>query len=534
MKFINTKKKVISFMLCAVMVISSFALNVSAEGEALDFTNQIAVSTDLYGGVYNTLGYKTNRRIDSAGMEEDYQGMCTTGYIPWKTGDVIRLANVVPTGSKTPYVALYDANKKFQYVYEFNEYFSLVTQNVYKGTFGAGSSTAYVRFSIGYIDEKSAITVNEAVSANEDMDVTIKKVLESWGIESVADYVEPEAERVAKIILEKMNDECLVGAFVSDIHYDINKEYTKTAVKNAADGIEAVRKLVPIDFFANLGDNGEKKSDFTAVHKAFYNSTLGLDGYYLRGNHDGSAYNAGYGEGYEDFVTDDNVYNYLGAHNKNHVVNPDDRRGTYGYKDYDDLRLRMIYVNTTDLYDNDYLNQKANVYVSPTQVEWIKNKALDFTEKDNPTAWKVLVISHAPLDWNSSTKQILTLLDEYQKQGGAKVIGNIHGHIHNCNTNFIGESRMGRFAIPQLCAGRYNEDSSYEGMAKWSDFAPDGQTPIYYYKGKNDATDTQFCFVVIDLKNEKFYAINYGVTKAVTDDGSYQTKVELREIPFVG
>lgn len=352
----------------------------------------------------------------------------------------------------------------------------------------------------------------------------------------VTDYVVTEAETVADLILEKMNANCLVGAFVTDIHLERNQTATETAIKHAGMGINEIRKLTPLDFVANLGDNCESEDSHKFIYKSLYNAILGTDSFWLRGNHDGSAYNFSDDTGYEYLVTDDEVYKFIGAKNKGHVINADDRKGMYGYKDYEDLRLRIIYLNTSEVFENSISSSTANVIMSATQINWLQNTALDFTGKTDIDKWKVLVLSHTPLDWNTSTQQAVTVLDNYASSGsGAKIIGNIHGHVHNCNVGTIGTSKIARIAIPQVCADRYNEySSSGSSYAKWGEFAEDGTTPIYYYKGTGNATDTMFCVVVIDCENEKFYAITFGATTASTSDGSYTKNVRIREVSFDG
>lgn len=369
-----------------------------------------------------------------------------------------------------------------------------------------------------------------------DKSEIVNDVVSKTRIDVVPDYVITEAETVVDLILEKINANCLIGAFISDIHLENNQTATETSILNAAFGIKEIRKIVPLDFVANLGDNCESEASHKFIHKALYNAMLGIDSFWLRGNHEGSAYNYSDAEEYKYLVTDDEVYKFVGVNNKGHSINADDRKGMYGYKDFEDLRLRVIYLNTSEVFDNNISNENPNIVMSTTQIEWLRNSALDFSSKADVAKWKVLILSHAPLDWNTSTQQAVTVLDEYvSSNSGAKIIGNIHGHLHNCNVGTIGTNKIPRFAIPQICADRYNEYSSDgDSYAQWGDFAEDGTTPIYYYKGENNSTDTMFCVVIVDCENEKIYAINFGVTAAVTLDGSYTKNVRVREISFDG
>lgn len=65
--------------------------------ERTSYTNQIPISTDTNGSIYNGTGYKTESRCNSSGAVVDLTGGSNppfvTGFIPCKQGDVIRLKN---------------------------------------------------------------------------------------------------------------------------------------------------------------------------------------------------------------------------------------------------------------------------------------------------------------------------------------------------------------------------------------------------------------------------------------------------------
>ena len=54
-------------------------------------TNQIPISTDINGNIYNGIGYKDNARITSSGAEGTLDGAFLTGFIPVTAGDTIYL-----------------------------------------------------------------------------------------------------------------------------------------------------------------------------------------------------------------------------------------------------------------------------------------------------------------------------------------------------------------------------------------------------------------------------------------------------------
>ena len=54
------------------------------------YTNQIPISKDASGNIYNVVGYKTGYRLNSSGAETAASDHAVTGFISFKLGDVIR------------------------------------------------------------------------------------------------------------------------------------------------------------------------------------------------------------------------------------------------------------------------------------------------------------------------------------------------------------------------------------------------------------------------------------------------------------
>lgn len=89
--------------------------------KAISFTNQVPISTDTDGSIFNGVGYKENVRLSSSGgiSSSAQNGSVTTGFIPWY-GDTTYLRmkgvhwvdvyDVVSIGHY--YIIPYDANKK--------------------------------------------------------------------------------------------------------------------------------------------------------------------------------------------------------------------------------------------------------------------------------------------------------------------------------------------------------------------------------------------------------------------------------------
>lgn len=88
--------------------------------KAQTYTNQVPISTDTDGSIFNGVGYKENVRLSSSGgiSGSAQNGSVTTGFIPFKVTDVMRLKGVewVDTSAESGkhyYFNYYDANKNF-------------------------------------------------------------------------------------------------------------------------------------------------------------------------------------------------------------------------------------------------------------------------------------------------------------------------------------------------------------------------------------------------------------------------------------
>ena len=88
--------------------------------KAITFTNQVPISTDTDGSIFNDVGYEENVRLSSSGgiSGSAQEGSVTTGFIPWY-GDttVLRMKGVEWLNATANYgghyyIMFYDANKK--------------------------------------------------------------------------------------------------------------------------------------------------------------------------------------------------------------------------------------------------------------------------------------------------------------------------------------------------------------------------------------------------------------------------------------
>ena len=167
-------------------VTGDIVINVTTEAAVAAYTNQIPISTDTDGTIFNGIGYKQGYRINSSGNVVDVAagGVSTdwfvTGFIPVKGGDIIRFSGayvegnsggvnnrqydsskVAETLSFTPYSFvdnLATAKSLFK-ACDYNE----DEQRLYSFTLKDNVEAGYMRFTLLGNSADAVITVNEEI-----------------------------------------------------------------------------------------------------------------------------------------------------------------------------------------------------------------------------------------------------------------------------------------------------------------------------------------------------------------------------------
>lgn len=154
------------------------------------YTNQVPISTDASGNIYNGTGYKDKARLSSSGSEKtgaDGEYCTAFGYVPVKGGDTIRFCAQENNGNyvnwnnanqAANYICVYDASFKFLYAGNSNGDYSTSTfvesmsrdGNISVIKLKEVSSIAYFRMSVygdysinGINGSTAIITVNEEI-----------------------------------------------------------------------------------------------------------------------------------------------------------------------------------------------------------------------------------------------------------------------------------------------------------------------------------------------------------------------------------
>lgn len=141
--------------------------------EAQKYINQLPISKDVNGNIYNSIGYKAGYRISASGEEKTSTLHSITGYIPFTYGDTLYgTADTIAGNTGNGNIAAYTSNHTFiQGVYFNNSYGMITTDDNGVWAFNpvgkSGDSNfakmAYVRVTGTTFTDASIITVNQPI-----------------------------------------------------------------------------------------------------------------------------------------------------------------------------------------------------------------------------------------------------------------------------------------------------------------------------------------------------------------------------------
>lgn len=571
-----------------------------------------------YVGENGEDGYKVKTRISSDGTETGSETYAVTGFIPCKVDAIIRTKNIEfdpnstnskiylynATFSSITYVAGGSATKHITSI--------LNDENNIEGSIAqasAGSSpltdtVAYIRIS-GLFNDTAIVTINEPLEPTtttetgwhnthhafipadyEDEIISLENRTTSLenrvdelsiGNNGVLTYVAEEAKRVAGIVQANRTVGSLTFTAMSDLHVedrsissdDVSYEQNRitnnlTSCRDAGLGLLELQKHLKLDFAAMLGDYSytplestveQVKKDLSYVKRSMTEGMKDIPNIWCTGNHDINYVSTG-----DRRMTEDELYAYLTSNNKGTIQDGEHIGRNYGYIDFENQKIRCIYLNTIDALDypdNPYGTADDASEITAIQTQWLVDVGLNLTKKTEPTKWGIVLLSHHCL---SIFPQVTTVLTAY-KDGTSgsvdvetnkitttvtynftsinrgEVICAIHGHNHNFNYRKISSEKwteiteenawLWSIGVPATETTRDNEvaSNSDKTYAKFfGEFDSEGNA-VYYEKTQGTATSTSFCVITIDRVNRKVHAIPYGAGS--TDAEGKDTKREI-------
>lgn len=331
-------------------------------------------------------------------------------------------------------------------------------------------------------------------------------------VDTIPDYVVEEAEAtISKVFSHGILGRTIRFIAISDTHEDSAKSYNSQITvsnKHAGQAIKYIADRIGLDFVAHLGDASSCGSwtsnydfdvlcnDIKNINKFVFSGVRGIKTAFVTGNHDMMSANG-------VSLLNSRAYTLFGSL----CSGSKDRTGGWGYFDLEDAKVRVIYLNTSDS-----PNSVAYLALTQAQKNWLCETLIDVNTKDDADEWKVILLSHAPLDFreaNISTDILLPYVNgesynsySFNGKNSAKIISNIHGHVHCFSYGYIAD-KIRRFTIPNACFVGANHYGSRTEYADWAD-------TVTYNKTANSGKDTSFSLVTIDLDSGKCYVDNYG------------------------
>lgn len=390
-----------------------------------------------------------------------------------------------------------------------------LTQAKASGEFDGKDGTSVT---VKSVSESTADGGSNVVTFSDGTTLTVKNGSKGnpGSSESIPSYVVTEAESVIDRVVAAQGSRTFTLAAISDMHYG-NNNY-KDGIIHACQALKYIDERVKLDAVAVLGDYtdgypttniADAMVDFKAIN-SMLDKLRFAENLRLMGNHDYYADNVPITRRLIQSYSDGVVWG--------------NRLGGYFHKDFDDYKIRIICPNTNEINPMDTSTNKPSSGLSMTtaQVQWLIN-TMDMSGKSDAEEWGILILSHHPLDYWTYDYQYLCdhVLDAYKKgsswSGGgvscnfsgknkAKLIGNIHGHIHNLLTDYMFKggstgnvkTEVYRSCVPNACYGRENQ---YDGA--WAETTT-------YTKTQNTADDTAFMVYVINLDKFTVNGICYG------------------------
>ena len=348
--------------------------------------------------------------------------------------------------------------------------------------------------------------------------------------DNVPSYVIEESESVlTKAFSHKNLGRTIRFIAVSDAHNDegnVSHDYTQISNKHCGQAVKYISDRIALDFVSFLGDGtwagvatvdnyaAQLKDDIQQMNGFLSEGFRGIPNIRLVGNHDQILLTDGYR------IQNDGAYNFFGRYNAGHKV----ENTNYGYYDIEDSKVRIIYLNTSDTVDK----TSAGTLLSMLQDQknWLCETLIDVNTKTDANEWKIILLSHAPLDM-ANFEIDSSLLLAYTNGGtygsytftnhSAKIICNFHGHVHCYSYGYI-QDKIRRATIPN---SNFYDNNHYKGNTKYTQWTDE----TTYAKTQNSRTDTSFSLVTIDLDNEICYIDNYGAGIDRTFSVSYKKAV---------
>ena len=326
-------------------------------------------------------------------------------------------------------------------------------------------------------------------------------------------YTKDEIARVSNVVKSRQNVSSVSFAFITDPH-NYNSDTIRNSNHHALLSMTEIEKNVSIDYCVFGGDYLSNSAS-TTIEECYeqlsdfvkYANKINTPKFYLRGNHDSNHFNSSQPFTDKMFYVSANKF----VENTNVKMYTDDLGKSIGYVDLENLNIRLIFTNMTDVGES-----PSGFGITWQQMDWFGNVALNFSDKSDKEKWGIVVFAHSYFQASSITDGGLALAPQmhymlkackdgtnytydvnhsydYTEQGSMDVICAVVGHWHSDRSAVVDGIQV--IACIQTAGGG-------------DEVSDDGNTYSKVYGTKNE---TGYDIFTIDRENRKIYCSRFGV-----------------------
>ncbi len=341
---------------------------------------------------------------------------------------------------------------------------------------------------------------------------------------NIPDYIKSAVIEMLNKVRAVQTDESITFLSMSDAHQLDTSSDVVTGNLHAGMAAKILAYALPnIDFCCYLGDYtwgsstttlAEGRQHITEITADINEAFDGVPQFRTLGNHDSLRYSE---QQNGAVLSASELYTMVGSYCEGAVYG--DTVQGYCYRDFTDKKLRVICLNTAE--------NTQKEYVSDAQKLWFANTLKSIGAN---SGWKVLILSHHPLDWGAVymlSNIVKAYVDgssitvssgnnvSFAGSNNATILAAIHGHVHcfkaaklnNIANNVGTEYDVYRVATPNMCFNRNNEYGSNSSTEYYGIEFGEATT---YNKTAGTAKDTAFVVNVCNPSQQKIYSFCYG------------------------
>ena len=440
-----------------------------------------------------------------------------------------KVANFATTGPKMS-VSIRDSSSIKANVFpskngEFSIACDITTAGEYRVVFSSSDA--------GVSAEVSEIMLNYGEKKNYEPYFTYSVEEKFKGIENRLSVMENGSVEIANYNLSALKDyiETVKSVeadvkipIITDMHTEKLESYAmfnRIAKSGCADMCVALGDYIPTHY----ATKAECFNLFDSIIEVVNAQPVKSPVYLIHGNHDANVVG---NTDSSSYISDSEFYDRMETRTKN--INGVPRKNYY-YVDLESAKVRVIVLDTTDIYDSvtgEQLAAGMDLMIQQKQFEWFATVALDFTEKKVPTEWSVIVFTHSSPK-NCIAGAFRRLIDAFTKGNSVTVTDSItkNGYTENLSVTkdysaqgaltficTVSGNQHGDF-IKEWASGSYPDITGkdvYIAAENSGAFYYDETDEIVWYE-RTAGTITEHCFdtMCIDKTNRKVIFKRLGV-----------------------